>query len=251
MSVKNKNFKGSLPSDLEDLNDYLSSAKQKSNFEIAKTIDKKIRWTEKQLELIKCLDRSIINLVHGPAGTGKSFVTIAHSLKKCLLENKRLVLLRPIFESAVNKLGFLKGDLEEKLFPHKRNFEDILLNLLSKSEYEELLQENKIIYEVLNFSRGITLKNSIIVCDESQNMTLEELVLITTRLSPSSKIIFTGDFYQSDLKAALGSLGKFEELFGDMEEVNIFKFDHTDNHRHPIIQEITKRWEAYKNTLIK
>jgi phosphate starvation-inducible protein PhoH and related proteins len=233
--------------DIQIMEEYHSSAKSKTLFELANTVNKKVKFTVRQNELIKALNKNVINLVHGPAGSGKTFCAVIASLISCLHEGKKLVLIRPIFESATNKLGFLPGDLEEKLYPHKKVFEEILLEVLRKDEYASLVQDRKIIYEVLNFSRGITLKNAVIICDEAQNMTLEELMLITTRISKSSKIIFTGDFYQSDIKSALGSLNIFESLYKDLKGVNIFRFDHTDNHRHPIIQELTKIWEAYKN----
>ena len=94
-----------------------------------------------------------------------------------------------------------------------------------------------------------TLRNSFIICDEAQNMTVEEMILATTRLGKGSKIVFTGDFYQSDLRKAKGSIMEFADMIKEIKGVDKFTFNNSDVVRNPILIEVTKVWEEYKNKL--
>ena len=102
---------------------------------------------------------------------------------------------------------------------------------------------------MLNFLRGGTIKNSFIICDESQNMTVEEMILAATRLGKNSSIVFIGDFHQSDLRNAKGSITEFAKIIEKIEGVGRFTFTNKDVMRHPILVEITKAWEEYKKEL--
>jgi phosphate starvation-inducible PhoH-like protein len=233
----------------EDDLDYLASAKEKNMYELSLEVNKKFKPNEKQKELIQLFNNKTIVIVSGTAGTGKTFCALGWGLIEALKEKKRLILMRPIFESATNKLGYLPGDKNEKMAPHQSAFEYILEDLLNKRDVEGLIKEEKIKFEIPNFLRGSTLKNSIIICDEAQNMSVEEMILVTTRIGKSSKIIFTGDFYQSDISKNKGSILEFSKMIAGVNGVGLFNFTPADNMRHPILVEITTIWENYKKTL--
>jgi len=233
--------------DMEEVNDYQASKRIKDNREILNILERNFKPRKKQLEYLNKLDTSTIAICSGSAGSGKTITSLYFALGKALRENKKLVLIRPIFESASQKIGFLKGSLEEKIEPHFQAFKYILNDLIGNKLTEQLINQGIIRFEILNFLRGATLSNSVIVCDESQNMMVEEMILATTRIGKSSSIIFTGDFYQSDLRQAKGSILEFAEMIKDVKGVEKFTFTSKDVVRNKILVEVTKKWEEYKD----
>jgi len=237
--------------DHEEVENYLSSKAKSSNRDIINKLENGFRPNAKQIEFINTINNSTVIICSGAAGTGKSITAIYKGLSDSLRDNKKLILLRPIFESATQKLGALPGTIEEKLEPHIRSFMYILDELVGMNEAVELVKSNRIIFEVLNYLRGATLNNAVIICDEAQNMSLDEMILAVTRIGKNSKIIFTGDFYQSDLRGVKGSITEFAELIKNINGVNKFTFNNNDVVRNPILVEITKIWAEYKDELDK
>ncbi len=246
MGNKNRPTKKMTGEDKEDLIEYESLAQKSSKTDIINRIEKTFKPNQKQIDFIKTIDKSTITICHGSAGTGKSITALYKGISDALNGNKRLVLIRPIFESASQSLGFLPGELEDKIAPHFKAFQYVLDELIGQSNANDLIKSGKIRFELLNYLRGATLNNSIIICDEAQNMTVDEMILATTRLGRSSKIIFTGDFYQSDLRKAKGSIMEFADMIKEIDGVNKFTFTNKDVVRNPILVEVTKAWEEYK-----
>lgn len=232
--------------DKEDLDGYKNSKVNKDKVDLLNILEKNFNPNKKQQEFIEVIDKNTITICHGSAGTGKSITAVYKGLHTSIKDNKRLVLIRPIFESASQQLGFLPGELEDKLAPHAKAFKYTLDELVGTPITNELITAGKIKFEVLNYLRGATLSNSIIICDEAQNMTVEEMILATTRIGKNSKIIFTGDFFQSDLRKAKGSIMQFAKMIEGIKGVDRFTFTNADVVRNPILVEITKAWEEYK-----
>jgi phosphate starvation-inducible PhoH-like protein len=245
MSKQNKFDKD----EMDELSDYHSSRSEKDSMAILSILDKNFKPNKKQQEFIKTIIESDIIITHGSSGSGKTITTLYCALQEAIKQyNKKLVLIRPVFESASQSLGSLPGDLDDKLAPHVRAFKYTLEELLGGPKLvRDLIEKDKIRFEVLNYLRGATLNNSIIICDEAQNMTLEEMMLALTRLGKNSKIIFTGDFYQTDLRKAKGSIIKFADLIKDIKGVSKFTFTSADVVRNSILVEVTRVWEEYKS----
>lgn len=233
----------------EDMEDYKSSKDKTAVIDLKNILEKRFKPNKKQQEFLAAMDSSTITVCHGPAGSSKTFSAVAKGLQEVLNSNKRLVLIRPIFESASNKLMALPGSVEEKIAPHYRAFNYTLSELIGDENSEALIEKGKIRFEVLNYLRGATLKNSFILCDEAQNMTVEEMILATTRLGKGSKIVFTGDFFQSDLRKAKGSIMEFADMIKEIDGVSKFTFTNADVVRSKILIEVTKVWEDYKNKI--
>lgn len=235
----------------EELTEYLSAKGEKDYIELLQILDKNFKPTKKQQEFIQAINNSTVTISHGSAGTGKTMTALYAALQEVFkVYNKKIILIRPIFESASKELGSLPGDLDEKIAPHMKPFMYTLSELLGDTKtVGQLISNNKINFEVLNYLRGITLNNAVIICDEAQNMTLEEMMLALTRLGKNSKIIFTGDFYQTDLRKAKGSIMKFADMIKEVNGVSKFTFTSADVMRNPLLIEVTKIWEEYKNKI--
>lgn len=233
--------------DMEEVYEYQNSKRLKDKREIIKILEKNFKPRKRQQDYLNILQDSTITICSGSSGSGKTMTSVFFALRKALEENKKLVLIRPIFESASQKIGFLKGDLEQKLEPHIQAFKYILNDLIGDKLTDQLIDQDIIKFEILNYLRGATLTNSVICVDESQNMLVDEMILATTRIGKSSSIIFTGDFYQSDLRKAKGSILEFAEMIKDIKGVGKFTFTSKDVVRNKILIEVTKKWEEYKD----
>lgn len=232
---------------MEEVEVYQNSKLLKDNREILKILEKNFKPRKRQLEYVSKLEKSTIMICSGSAGSGKTITTLFFALKKALKENKKLVLVRPVFESASQKIGYLKGSIDDKLQPVIEVFKHILTELIGEKLVKQLIDQGIIRFDLLNFMRGKTYSNSILCVDEASNMLVSEMILATTRIGKSSSIIFTGDFYQTDIRQAKGSILEFAELIKDIEGVGRFTFTSKDVVRNKILVEVTERWERYKD----
>jgi phosphate starvation-inducible PhoH-like protein len=216
--------------------------------EVIKTPKKTvIARTKKQKEYVKALKTNQIVMSLGPAGTGKTYLAVAMALTM-LLEKKveRIILSRPAVEAG-EKLGFLPGDMKDKIDPYLRPLYDSLYDLFDYNKIQKKIESGEIEIAPLAFMRGRTLKNSFAILDEAQNATETQIKMFLTRIGENSKLVVNGDPSQIDLPNKNQSgLVKSQEILKGIKEISVIKFNHQDVMRHPLV---TKIVEAYqKNT---
>lgn len=180
----------------------------------------------------------------GPAGTGKTYLAVAMGIAALTSHQvKSIILTRPAVEAG-ERLGFLPGDLSEKINPYLRPLLDALFDMLGKQRAEELLEQGIIEIAPLAFMRGRTLNNGFIILDEAQNTTYEQMKMFLTRLGFNSKAVITGDISQIDLPPNQESgLVAAARILGRVEGIHFSTFDHSDVVRHPLVQSIIKAYE--------
>ncbi len=199
--------------------------------------------SEKQKNYVRALRESEIIISAGPAGTGKTFLAVAVALTM-LLEKKieRIILSRPAVEAG-ERLGFLPGDMREKVDPYLRPLYDSLYDLLDFEKIQKKIEVGDIEIAPLAFMRGRTLKNSFAILDEAQNATDTQIKMFLTRIGENSKIVINGDPSQIDLpNKSLSGLNRSKKLLGHLKEISVVDFDHTDVVRHPLVSKIVKAY---------
>ena len=199
--------------------------------------------SEKQKNYIKALKNADIVISAGPAGTGKTFLAVAVALTM-LLEKKieRIILSRPAVEAG-ERLGFLPGDMKEKVDPYLRPLYDSLYDLLDFEKIQKKIEVGDIEIAPLAFMRGRTLKNAVAILDEAQNATDTQIKMFLTRIGENSKIIINGDPSQIDLpNKMLSGLNRSKKLLNHLNEISVVDFDHTDVVRHPLVSKIVKAY---------
>lgn len=207
----------------------------------------KFNLTEKQKELIDLLENNEIITIIGPAGTGKTLITSYYALKS-LNEHKfeKIILTKPIKEAG-EELGFLPGDIKEKIDPHYESYRTNIMKFIDEKTYNRLIEKKYIETKPLAYMRGTTLDNSICILDEAQNASMKQLMLFLTRMGKNSKIIITGDVRQFDIRkndVALPFLIRY--ILNDIDNVKNFEFDDEDIMRNPILIKITQKYEVLK-----
>ena len=203
--------------------------------------------SEKQKNYVRALKQSDIIISAGPAGTGKTFLAVAVALTM-LLEKKieRIILSRPAVEAG-ERLGFLPGDMREKVDPYLRPLYDSLYDLLDFEKIQKKIEVGDIEIAPLAFMRGRTLKNSFAILDEAQNATDTQIKMFLTRIGENSKIVINGDPSQIDLpNKSLSGLNRSKKLLGHLNEISVVDFDHTDVVRHPLVSKIVKAYSDQK-----
>ncbi len=184
----------------------------------------------------------------GPAGTGKTYLAVASAVAH-LTEKKvdRIILCRPAVEAG-EKLGFLPGDMAEKVDPYFRPLYDALFHLLDRDRANAHLEKGAIEIAPLAFMRGRTLNNSFVILDEAQNTTSEQMKMFLTRLGANAKAVITGDITQIDLPPGRTSgLVEAQAVVESISGIRFVRFDDSDVVRHPLVQSIIKAYEAYRN----
>ena len=210
----------------------------------------KITLTDKQKELLKIINDNKLIVIIGPAGVSKTFSIcyyITDLIAKHSLDFKQFILTKPIQESG-EKLGFLPGDVSEKIGPYFESYVSNFEQMMPQIEFKKLLEKKKILYEPLAYMRGKSYQNSTLVLDEVQNADLRQIMLFVTRMGQGSKIILAGDVSQYDIQRDLMGLLKFTDMVKDIPSVAVFKFEREDIMRDPILIEITDRYEKIKHT---
>ena len=199
--------------------------------------------SEKQKSYVRALRESDIVISAGPAGTGKTFLAVAVALTM-LLEKKieRIILSRPAVEAG-ERLGFLPGDMREKVDPYLRPLYDSLYDLLDFEKIQKKIEIGDIEIAPLAFMRGRTLKNSFAILDEAQNATDTQIKMFLTRIGENSKIVINGDPSQIDLpNKSLSGLNRSKKILGNLNEISVVDFDHSDVVRHPLVSKIVKAY---------
>jgi len=204
-----------------------------------------IARSKKQAEYIQALRENDIVIALGPAGTGKSFLAVSVAVMM-LMEKKveRVILSRPAVEAG-EKLGFLPGDMKEKVDPYLRPLYDALYELFGFEKIDKKIETGEIEIAPLAFMRGRTLKNCFAILDEAQNATETQIKMFLTRIGENSKLVVNGDPSQVDLiNKSQSGLVKSKNILSAIDEIKTIEFDHTDVVRHPLVSKIIK---AYQN----
>jgi len=196
-----------------------------------------------QARFVEAIERSPLTFGIGPAGTGKTFLAVAMAVRAMRArEVSRLILSRPAVEAG-EKLGFLPGDLREKVDPYLRPLYDSLDELLDEGVVVKNLERGTIEVAPLAYMRGRTLSDAFIILDEAQNATNEQLKMFLTRLGNGSRMVVNGDVTQIDLPSGVRSgLLEAPGLFEGIEGIEIVELDDTDIVRHPLVSEIVRAY---------
>ena len=232
---------------ISSINEFMINEKNNSEKKveyIIKTPKKSvIPRSERQKDYVRALRESDIIISAGPAGTGKTFLAVAVALTM-LLDKKieRIILSRPAVEAG-ERLGFLPGDMREKVDPYLRPLYDSLYDLLDFEKIQKKIEVGDIEIAPLAFMRGRTLKNSFAILDEAQNATDTQIKMFLTRIGENSKIVINGDPSQIDLpNKSQSGLNRSKKLLGHLNEISVVDFDHKDVVRHPLVSKIVKAY---------
>ena len=198
-----------------------------------------------QRKMLASIDENDILFAIGPAGTGKTYTSVALAVKYLKERRvKRIILIRPAIEAGEN-LGFLPGDLKEKLDPYMQPIYDALFDMLPIDKLNEYLEDGTIQISPLAFMRGRTLDKAFVILDEGQNTTEHQMKMFLTRMGKSAKFIITGDITQIDLpKRTISGLISCSKILNKINGIKFIHLDEKDVVRHKIVKQIIK---AYKN----
>lgn len=197
-----------------------------------------------QKRYVEMMRSSDIVIAIGPAGTGKTYLAVAMALSSLLIGRvERIILTRPAVEAG-EKLGFLPGDLQEKINPYLRPLYDALYDMLGIEKSHKFFFDGKIEIAPLGYMRGRTLNDSFVILDEAQNTTSEQMKMFLTRLGFSTKAVITGDITQIDLSSNTTSgLVEIQEILKGIKGIKFSYFTKSDVVRHPLVSEIIKAYE--------
>lgn len=203
---------------------------------------------ENQIQYVGNMLTHDITFGVGPAGTGKTYLAVAAAVDALeRQEIRRILLTRPAVEAG-EKLGFLPGDLSQKVDPYLRPLYDALFEMLGFEKVEKLIERSVIEIAPLAYMRGRTLNDSFIILDESQNTTVEQMKMFLTRIGFNSQAVITGDITQVDLpRGTKSGLRHVIEVLGDVKEISFNFFQSKDVVRHPVVQRVVEAYEKYES----
>lgn len=204
--------------------------------------------SDRQKEFWDLIGQKEITLCSGPAGTGKSYISLARALQIFSKERKtyrKIIVVKPVVE-ADEKLGYLPGSVEEKLEPYVYSTKYILEKILGKARIENLFAKGKLEVMALAYMRGINIDNAIVVCEEAQNMTPKQMKTLLTRIGENSKFIISGDHEQSDRYKKSTDSGLYFAMYKlkNIHGIGILEFQQADIVRNPIIGKILERFNG-------
>jgi phosphate starvation-inducible PhoH-like protein len=199
-----------------------------------------------QKRYIEAIERNDVVFGIGPAGTGKTYLAMAQAVSYLLAKRvTRIILARPAVEAG-EKLGFLPGDLQEKVNPYLRPLYDALYDMMDAERAERLVERGTIEIAPLAFMRGRTLNDAFVILDEAQNTSSEQMKMFLTRLGFGSKAVVTGDITQTDLPwGKVSGLVEAIKVVGEVDGIAFVYFDERDVVRHRVVQQIVKAYEAF------
>ena len=202
--------------------------------------------TKNQQELVDKVSKNDLVFATGPAGTGKTYTAVALAVRALKnKEVKKIVLCRPAVEAG-ESLGFLPGDMKDKVDPYLRPLYDALGDMIPREKYKAYIEKGIIEVAPLAFMRGRTLKNCFAILDEGQNATHTQLKMFLTRMGPTSKIVITGDLSQIDLPArAKSGLAPALDMLKDVNGIGVVRLNENDVVRHHLVKEIIRAYQQY------
>lgn len=203
---------------------------------------------ENQVQYLRSILQHDINFGVGPAGTGKTYLAVACAVQALEAERiSRIILVRPIVEAG-EKLGFLPGDIAQKVDPYLRPLYDALYEMMGSERVTQLIEKNVIELLPLAYMRGRSLNDSFIILDESQNTTIDQMKMFLTRIGFNSKAVITGDVTQIDLSNRRDSgLIHTVDVLKNIPGISFTHFQVTDVVRHPLVQTIVEAYERHEN----
>ena len=230
------------------IDEKINSSEHKLEYIIKTPKKSVIPRSEKQKNYVRALKEKDIIISSGPAGTGKTFLAVAVGLTMLLNKKiERIILSRPAVEAG-ERLGFLPGDMRDKVDPYLRPLYDSLYDLLDYEKIQKKIEIGDIEIAPLAFMRGRTLKNCFAILDEAQNATDIQIKMFLTRIGENSKIVINGDPSQIDLPNRNNSgLKRSEKILEHIKEISVVNFDHSDVVRHPLVSKIVKAYSEKKN----
>ena len=207
---------------------------------------------ENQQHYLQKIINHDVNFGIGPAGTGKTYLAVACAVHALQTEKvRKIILVRPAVEAG-EKLGFLPGDMAQKVDPYLRPLYDALHEMLGIERVEKLLEKGVIEVAPLAFMRGRTLNNAFIILDEAQNTTVEQIKMFLTRIGFGSTAVVTGDITQIDLPSEkMSGLRHVLKVLKEVEGISFTFFSVRDVVRHPLVQRIVEAYEAYDKELLE
>ena len=204
--------------------------------------------TANQQQLVDAYEKNDMVFAVGPAGTGKTYLSIALAVRALKEKQiKRIIRSRPAVEAG-EKLGFLPGDMKEKIDPYLQPLYDALEDMLPALKLQDMIGKNIIQIAPLAFMRGRTLNDAVVILDEAQNTTAAQIKMFLTRMGRNTKIIVTGDLTQIDLpRNTRSGLEEALRILSDVEGISVVRFDSTDIVRHKLVTRIVNAFEKYKD----
>ena len=244
-SIENNDIVYSIKHGVNELDDKKKRNNVRSIDQVIKTPRRSIiARSKKQSEYLKALQSENIIMSLGPAGTGKSYLAVSVAVT-LLMEKKidRVILSRPAVEAG-ERLGFLPGDMKEKVDPYLRPLYDALYDLFGYEQIQRKIDNGSIEIAPLAFMRGRTLKNSFAILDEAQNATSTQIKMFLTRIGENSKLVVNGDPSQIDLiNKSHSGLIKSKKILKGIDEIKVIEFDHKDVVRHPLVSKIIQAYQ--------
>ncbi len=203
--------------------------------------------TQSQAELVQAMRNYDMVFCVGPAGSGKTFLMVAEALNLIMQHKKsKIILTRPVVEAG-ESLGFLPGDLEQKISPYLRPLYDAMEMLLPREQVKKLVENGVIEIAPLAYMRGRTLADSVVILDEAQNTTTQQMKMFLTRMGENSKVFVTGDLTQTDLPKRIESgLKQGVYILQNIEEIKIMHFNSDDVVRNALVKKIVKAYEDHE-----
>ncbi|MGK0456980.1 MAG: phosphate starvation-inducible PhoH-like protein [Zhongshania aliphaticivorans] len=195
--------------------------------------------TLNQKRYLQCIDQNTVTFGIGPAGTGKTYLAMAMALKELLAGTvERIILTRPAVEAG-EALGFLPGELQDKVLPYLTPLYDAMNDMMGKEPIIQMVARGTVEIAPLAYMRGRTLNNAFVILDEAQNSTDEQMMMFLTRLGDGSRMVVTGDITQVDLPLSKQSgLKEASQILENIKDIQMFYFDSQDVVRHPLVQNI-------------
>lgn len=206
--------------------------------------------SKNQQDYLKNIKKYELNFGVGPAGTGKTYLAVAAAVD-AFISNKvqKIILIRPAIEAG-EKLGFLPGDLAQKVDPYLKPLYDALYEMMGNEKVNKLIEKEVIEIAPLAYLRGRTLNNSFIIIDESQNTSIDQMKMVLTRLGYGSRAVVNGDLGQTDLpKTSTSGLKNILEVLDKESDIGITHFDSQDVVRHPLVRKIINAYRKYNEAI--